>query len=67
MSCSLAIAPPILVEPFDTKPSLSSVYTSDDDQKTYLVEIWNEFSVLCVSFGEFSGHVTWNKTGSEGI
>ena len=61
---SPAIAPPISVESFDTNPS---VYTSPKNNKnTYIVEIWNEFSVLCVSSGDFSGRVSWSKKGSKG-
>lgn len=51
------------MEIFDTNPS---VYTSQDNGKTYVVESGNEFSVLCFSTGEFSGRVTWIKEENEG-
>ena len=55
------IKPKIDVDVFDT---LQTVYMSD--RKDYNVEIGNEFSVLCVSFGEFNGRVTWIKKGNQG-
>ena len=56
---------------FDT---LQTVYTqlvdeeeaSRNAKQTYSVESGNEFSVLCVSSGEFNGRVTWVKNGTQG-
>lgn len=51
------------MEIVDTNPT---VYKSEDDGKTYSVESGNEFSVLCISSGKFSGQVTWTKIGDKG-
>ena len=66
-----AIKPSIDVDVFDT---LRTVYTPSDDEEIasrnrkqeYSIESGNEFSVLCVSSGEFSGRVTWVKKVNQG-
>ena len=57
---SLAIPPPVSVEPFNTN---SAVYKLDDMNAQYAVEDGNEFSVICTSSGTFSGRVSWINEG----
>ena len=43
-----------------------SWFTVNSDSNQYTVEIGREFQVLCVSYGEYSGTVTWFKVGNGG-
>ena len=51
------------MEPFVTNPT---IYTSRENGRSFNIEIGNEFNVLCISSGEFSGGVTWIKKGNGG-
>ena len=56
-----AIPPPLSTDvPSEVNRSW---FTVNSDSNQYIVEIGREFQVLCVSYGEYSGSVTWFKVG----
>jgi hypothetical protein len=55
---SLAIPPPISVDPFP--------FIDTTSKTSYEVVDGNEFSLICMSFGTFSGRVMWFLVNEEG-
>ena len=58
-----AIPPPLSI---DVPSEVNRSWFTVNHSNQYTVEIGREFQVLCVSYGEYSGAVTWFKVGNGG-